>query len=328
MDPNLSAERTRRPRRPRWLERLGVTLVAMLVAGVRLLPLNLARLLARCAGQAVYFFCGPGFLGVRRHLRIAFGADLDEHTIRARAHAFWLHLPQSAVEAMHLSFWTPENCPRHLELVERGLLEELRAQGRGVILVSGHLGSWETGPYGLAVLGYPIRLLHNPGTVAPFFEYLKRERERSGMRVLSRLAHPWALKKELDRGAWVCLAADLDAGRRAEFVPFFGVQASSYLTPAALHHATGCPILVATTARRADGRHDLKIWRIVRREGTSRERADLLRTMGAVHEGLEEAIRTHPEQWLWIYRRWRTRPQGESQSVDGLPPRAAKSAHE
>ena len=45
------------------------------------------------------------------------------------------------------------------------------------------------------------------------------------------------------------------------------------------------------------------------------------KTMAAIHEALEEAIRAHPEQWLWTYRRWRTRPKGEQAGPDGLPPR-------
>lgn len=321
MDATPTPPPPKRLRRPRWLEHLLVAAVAVVFTLVRLLPLGVARWAARTIGRLIYFVGGPGFMGVQRNLRIAFGPELDGRRARELARAFWVHIAQSTVEALQLSAWTRENCAWHLELAEPEQLAAFRSRGCGVIIISGHIGSWEVGQYGLALLGYPIRPLYNPGTSAPLSEYLKGERERSGMQVLSRLEHPWALKKALDRGAWLCIAGDLNAGRRAEFVPFFGVQASTYLTPAALQQATGCPILVVTTARQTDGRHRLKIWRVLEAQGTADRHADLLKTMGDVHEGLEEAIRAFPEQWLWTYRRWRSRPPGETAGLDGLPPR-------
>lgn len=320
--PPAAVAETRKRRRPAWVEYVLVGLVAATVCVARLLPRSLACALGRGLGRAVYFFGSPNFLDVGRHLRIAFGPDLDEARLRSLARGFWVHLGQSLAEALHLARWTRADPGRRMDLAGLAELEPYKAAGRGLLLISGHLGSWEVGPYALALLGYPIRLLHNPGTVAPLFDYLKRQRERSGMVVLSRLDHPWAMKKLLDRGAWLCIAADLNAGRRGTFVPFFGVAASSYLTPAALQQATGCPIAVATTARLPDGRHRFRVWRIIERTpGASREE-ELLRTTRAIHQALEEAIRAYPEQWLWNYRRWRSRPPGEVPGPDGLPPRA------
>ncbi|MCZ7648242.1 MAG: lysophospholipid acyltransferase family protein [Planctomycetota bacterium] len=193
--------------------------------------------------------------------------------------------------------------------------------GPGVLLISGHLGSWEVGPYTMALLGRPIHFVHNPGTVAAVYEFLKRQRERSGMKVLARTDHPWALKKLLDRGAWLCIAGDVNAGRRGTFVPFCGVAASTYLTPAALQQTTGCPLVVATTARQPDGRHKVHVWRTFETPPPKDDPEALVRRTAEIHAGLEEAIRTYPEQWLWTYRRWRRRPEGETPDADGLPPR-------
>lgn len=316
--------RHRRPHHGRWTGRLAVAGIATVLFVVRLTPLGLARCLARTLGRVIYFFAGPRRLGVERHLHIAFGSDLPPERVRALAKGFWKHVCEAVVEAAHLKHWDADAVRRRVDLSDLPKLEAAAAPGKGLILVSGHMGSWEVGPYALSLLGKPVKLVHNPGTVEAVFEYVTRQRERSGMQVISRLQHPWALKKLIDRGAWLCIAADLNAGRRGAFVPFFGVQASSYLSPAALQRVTGCPIVVATTARQPGGRHKLHVWRVIPGEkNNAPDDAALKETTRQLHEALEAAIRAYPEQWLWNYRRWRSRPKDETPGPDGLPPRVA-----
>jgi KDO2-lipid IV(A) lauroyltransferase len=319
-------EKKRRRRRPVWLEKLAVLAIRILAATVRLMPLALSRFLARGAGRLIFFICGPNFANVGRNLDIAFGPDLDPKQRRALARGFWLHVCQGAMEALHLATWTAENCRQYVDLSGVAMLDELKASGRGAILVSGHLGSWEVGPYTLALLGYPIHLLHNPGTIAPIFEYLRSQRERSGMRLLSRKEHPWILKKAIDRGAWLSIAADVNAGRRGAFIPFFDVPASTHLSPAALQQAARCPIVVGSTARQPDGKHRFHVWLTIPYEKPEDPERGRIETMTAINKALEKAIRTYPEQWLWNYRRWRRRPEGEAPTANGLPPKnVAKS---
>jgi KDO2-lipid IV(A) lauroyltransferase len=307
--------KARKRKRPPWLEKALTCLLRMGIFMVRRLPFAWACRLARALGWLVGKVAGPGFLRVGEHLRMAFGADLPQGQVRALAVAFWRHVAQGAIEAIYLYRWKASDCALYMDLSELEQLDHLRKDGRGVLLVSGHLGSWEVGPYALALLGYPIHLLHNPGTVAPLFEYLKKERERSGMKVVSRFEHPWALKKVLDGGAWLCVACDLNAGRKGAFIPFFGHLASSYLAPAVLHQVTGCPIVVASTARLPGGRHRLHIWKVLTlRHGADPAPGPEEITL-EIHQALEKAIRAYPEQWLWNYRRWRTRPKEEREQA-------------
>ena len=313
-------------RRPAWLEQLFVLLLKIVVFYIRLWPISVARLQARALGHTIYFFLGPNFLQVDYNLRLAFREELTVEQRHARAHAFWLHFCQGVVEALLLYRWTPESCKEYMDLAEyeqlKPYIEKSKPPGKGVILISGHMGSWETGIYAASLMGLPVHLVHNPGTVMPIFEYLKAQRERSGMKVIARTEHPWALKKMLDKGAWLCIAMDVNAGRHGEFVPFFRVQASTYTSAAALQQATGCPIIIGTSARMPDGRHKAKVWKIIERPRGG-EAAERLAVTREINETLEQAIRTYPEQWLWNYRRWRRRPPEEKPGPDGLPPRVS-----
>jgi KDO2-lipid IV(A) lauroyltransferase len=322
----IATPETGRRRLPRVLEHL---LLGGLVCGVtlvRLFPRRLGFRLARTAGRLIYLLRGPDCMEVRRNLRIAFGAELDEGRIMELARKFWIHFCQGIVEGIRMTRWTLPDLERWVDLTERPRLEELRSRGCGVIVVSAHLGLWEAGACALGLMGYPTHILVNPGTIGPIFDYLRRQRERSGLRVHTTGESLLALKRLLDNGAWLCVLADLNAGRRGVFVPFFGVQASSYLAPAALQRFTGCPILVGSVGREPDGRFRLRIWEVLEREKSDDRDADLVKTTKRIHAALEKAIRFYPEQWLWNYRRWRSRPPGEIPGPDGLPPRVAEDA--
>jgi len=310
--------------RPPWLDQLGVSILSAAVNLARAMPERLPPALGRLTGQALYYALGPDFMDVRQHLRIAYRNELNDAQLCELARRFWAHLLQSAAEIALLAHWSPENLARHIDLSDASKLEPLRASGRGVIVASGHLGMWESGPYVFALQGYPIKLLHDPGTVAPFFDYVNRERARSGMEVLSKLTHPWKLKKLLDQGAWLCIACDLNNTRRGDQIPFFGTLASSYLSAAALQQISDCPIVVTSTARQQDGRHRFHVWEIIEANAAKKGRVAMRRTTHAIHLALEAAIRTYPEQWFWHYRRWRSRPVNENApGPDGLPPQAS-----
>ena len=305
----------------RRLDRAGVWVLSLLVGMARAIPERLLFALADLVGQAVYLWCGPDFLNVRRNLRTAF-RDAPDERIRELARAYWRHLARALAEACRLALWTRDDVQTRIELQDVALLESLKARKCGVIVASGHLGSWEVGPYAFALLGYPLKLLHDPGTVAPLFDFVNQERRRSGMEVLSKLTHPWALKHLLDRGAWLCIACDVRASRRGDQIPFFDVLCSSYLGAVSLQKVARCPIVVTSTARMPDGRHKLHVWKIIEyTEQPTLLRQPLRRTMREVHRALEEAIRAYPEQWFWHYDRWRSRPILDAASDDDVPPR-------
>ena len=113
-------------------------------------------------------------------------------------------------------------------------------------------------------------------------------------------------------GRWVAKLADQNAGRHGIFVPFFGLDASTYPLPATLAVRHGFCVYFAAAIRRGPGhRFDFDVRRNVAPEGLDHKTAEqhLLR---AYHATLEAWIREYPDQFLWMHRRWKTRPDGEA----------------
>lgn len=185
--------------------------------------------------------------------------------------------------------------------------EEAKRRGKGVLFATGHLGNWELSAYAHALLAEPMHIVVRPLDNVYLDAFVIRRRTASGNRVIG--------KKDLLRGVLKALQANEAVGILIDqntllddgvFVDFFGIPASANAGFVKLAHRTGAAVIPGF-ALWDDGlrRYRLKFYPIV--EMTGDVRADAQR----LHSILESVIREHPEQWLWIHRRWKTRPPGE-----------------
>jgi len=190
----------------------------------------------------------------------------------------------------------------------RGLdhLEAARAQGRGVILLTGHygnfelLGAWLARRYPLDIV---VQELANPGVDA----ILARARRDAGVGLIPRGAGVRRVFHALRENRCVALVADQDARRSGVFVPFFGRCCSTPAGPAELALRTGAPLVMGFALRRPDGRHELELLPPLAMPDTH-DRAAVIALTAAHTAVLEEWVRRRPATWFWLHRRWKTAP--------------------
>ncbi|MCB1778114.1 MAG: lysophospholipid acyltransferase family protein [Candidatus Competibacteraceae bacterium] len=210
---------------------------------------------------------------------------------------------------------------RVLQLVQRTRADEETLAGavnhkRGVILITPHLGCWEMA--GLYYSSrYPMTILYRPGRCAEFDVLSCRGRSRMGGRVVATSAQGLrALLKALQCGEMLGILPDQDLGSDdgeeiagRVFAPFFGIAASTMTLVSRLARKTGALVLLTWAERLPRGQgyslHLCALPEIV-------EAATLTESVAALNQGVEAAVRTLPEQYLWAYRRFRTRPPGEA----------------
>jgi KDO2-lipid IV(A) lauroyltransferase len=301
--------------RRRWKHQPGVVpwLLALPQRGLflllRLLPDRLVLGLADRVARSAAHSPKRRELGLR-HLARA----LPEASDAARADLLRRscgHLGRSAAEAVVL--W-PKHGPGIMAArvdLEPGAAELLdRFRGRGAVVLQAHLGSVEMTTTVLAAHG------HRPGTPMrlPRNHYLAqdllRTRNSGEAEVLPRQG---ALKRMLGllrEGRAVVLTFDQNAHHKPIFVPWFGHDAATERTPAALALRTGAPVLQAWCVRAGGGRYRFGL-RVLSEGGARREadEAELVRVTAEYHRALEEVVLRHPEQYLWIHDRYRSRPK-------------------
>jgi KDO2-lipid IV(A) lauroyltransferase len=191
----------------------------------------------------------------------------------------------------------------------RELVDEALQQGRGVILATPHLGSWEAaGLYGGAQ--FRMTCLYRPLRMARLERLVREARSRLGARyVTTSAAGIRSVYRTLEQGGTVALLPDQEpqAGSGV-FAPFFGIPAWSTVLLARMARRTGAQVVFAWCERLPRGRGYHLHFRPAPPDIAN---ADVAVAVGAMNRAVEELVRECPEQYQWGYRRFKRRPGGE-----------------
>ncbi len=245
---------------------------------------------------------------VEKHLRMAF-PEHDDAWIRRVARAAYAHLGREAIATIRLARMSREDVVRRTKVRGFDELQAALQRGRGLVLVTGHVGNHEIGAAALAARGIPLDVVAQRQANPLFDAALIESRERLGLSVIDRFQAIRLGIKTLRQGRVLGFAADQNAGKAGAFVPFFGRPASTHRGPALFAVKTGAPLFLGS-ALRIGHAYDIQVEEIeVDRTG---EPDDVVyRLTLAFTQRLEEVVRANPEQYLWLHRRWKTRPPEE-----------------
>lgn len=250
------------------------------------------------------------------HLRHAF-PDWTDAQISKAALASMQQLAMLGVEVMFtpklLTRWT---WARYVRLTKLDEAVRVLLGRRGCVMLTGHYGNWELLGYTLALLGFDIVAVMRPLDNEYLNRYLLDVRERSGLKLLYKKGATRSAGEVLESGGALCFIADQNAGSKGLFVDFFGRKASTYKSIGLLAMEYETPIIVGCARRISPRRlaYEICVNRIIRPEEW-RGRDDPLRWITEEYSRAMEAfIRVAPEQYLWIHRRWKSRPKEEREA--------------
>jgi KDO2-lipid IV(A) lauroyltransferase len=250
-----------------------------------------------------------------RHVRIAEDAlrrsfpDWPEERVAATARAVYRHFASVLFDILWMA---GRPVSEILALVDVEGLEHVRtaeAAGRGALLVSGHFGNWEAHGVAHAHLARPIGVIARPLDNPALDRRLVAIRARSGNTVIPKQRALGAVMKTLRAGGSVAILMDQNVqSEDGIFVEFFGRPAATTTVAAALARKTGCALIPSRTELKPDGRYRLVYDPPLFADPAAERDPELHRLTQAVTTHIEAWIRAHPEQWLWLHRRWKTQP--------------------
>jgi KDO2-lipid IV(A) lauroyltransferase len=302
-------------KRPTVQDRIEYGLTRALEAGVAVLPRGAASRLGAAIGGLVRFPLGIRRGTVDANLRRAF-PDADEAWLDRVRRGAYRHLGREAVEMMRLSRLSRERIIELTETPQWDEFEAARAEGRGVLLVTGHYGNWEVAAAAVAARGVPIEAVVKRQRNRLVDARIESARRRLGIGTIDMRSAPKRIPRALSQGHAIGIVADQDAREAGVWVPFFGVPASTYRGPALFALKFGVPVYAAVARRLDDGRYRIEGTRIPL-EATGVLEVDVQRLTGRLARHLEDEIRKDPQQYFWFHKRWKSVPPAE------LPPRGA-----
>jgi KDO2-lipid IV(A) lauroyltransferase len=240
------------------------------------------------------------------NLRQALGSELSEDRLRAICRGSFQHLGLVLAEFLRLPGLTPAQLLDRFQVTGLDHVQAARASGRGVVLITAHVGNWEWLSAVQMHLGVQAVIVTRHAHVGAVDRFWQRRRARCGIEVVDSAGSLPQILRLLRAGRPIGLAIDQhEGGPGAVRVPFLGREAGTTRTPALLAARTGCAVLPAWSWRDDTGLHHASFGpEIPLVTGATLEETVALSTR-AYNAWLEGVVRAHPEQWLWVHRRWK-----------------------
>lgn len=279
------------------------------------LPAERALALGAGLGRTWARLHGPRVGDARVNLRIAFPEWSEEARVRTLERSL-ANLGRDLVEFAQLGRLTPEELAARVEIEGFDHLQRAidATPSGGVIVMTAHFGSWELLASAMYARGLPVCVVHRVRD-DPVLDRLAGElRSKAGTELLPRGSAARGALRALRDGKLLALTYDQNCRRdEGVFVPFFGRLACTRDGPPRVAMRTGAPVVPVFLHRQPDGMHHVARFRPaleLEPEGDDKAAAirENARRMAAA---VEAAIRSDPDQWSWIHRRWRTQPKGE-----------------
>ncbi len=293
-------------------ENLEFAVVWMLVELLGALPRGWARALGAVIGAAAYRLLGRLRNVGLTNLALAF----PEKSVEEREQILRLlyrNLGWLLAEFCQMPRYTPENT-RDFARYE-GLEHYLAARdrGKGVLIVTGHLGAWELSSYYHSLMGHPMSMVIRRLDNARVDRLVNDIRCLHGSRVLHKDDFARGLLGAMRQGETVGILMDTNmTPPQGAFVPFFGHMACTASGMARVALKTGATVLPGFMLwEESEQRYALHFGEALDVVSTGNDERDVLENTARFTAVIESWVQRYPDQWLWVHRRWKTRPEGE-----------------
>jgi Kdo2-lipid IVA lauroyltransferase/acyltransferase len=297
---------------PSRREQLEYAVVRLLVGGIGILPRPLARAKCVLLAHTVRLLHRKLWRVGVRNLEIAF----PELPLRERKQILlrvYTGMGRHLAEFCLFPRYTAENADRTVIYEGFENFDAARRSGKGVLLLTGHFGAWEIGSFFHSLKGNPMKIVVRDLDNPLVDSLVKRYRTMHGNETIDNREFLRGLLAAMRGNDTVGILMDTNmTPPQGVFVDFFGVPACTAAGMARVAMKTGATVVPAYTIWDSD----LKKYKVcfdppLETANTGDAAADVITNTARYNAALEAIVRRHPDQWLWVHRRWKTRPAGE-----------------
>ncbi|MDD5476816.1 MAG: lysophospholipid acyltransferase family protein [Candidatus Omnitrophica bacterium] len=268
-----------------------------------ILPIRVVYAIAVFLADLHYFFAFRDRRFVKANLRAIFPEKPDRELRKINKQVF-RNFAKYLVDFFRFEKLDLGYLEKNIKLENMHYFDEALARGKGVVVLTAHLGNWELGGVAIALLGYPfwvVALPHKNKKVDAFFN---TQRNRKGVKVVSMGKAVRSCLAEIRNNHMVALVGDRDFTEKGIVIDFFGLPTHFPEGPAALSLMTGSSIVPGFMLRNPDDSFTLRIEKPVEFSPTGDKAKDLAGLVTVYKNIFEDYIRRYPEQWYVFRRFW------------------------
>jgi KDO2-lipid IV(A) lauroyltransferase len=286
--------------------------VRLLIFFSNLLPRALWLRLCGALGSVAYWLAHDTRRKAHTHLSRAFGGQRTQKEIKALCKAMFRHLGMNAGEMLRATrVQSLGDLTRFLVTHGYENFEAAHAKGKGVIFLTCHLGAFDLQVTNMALRGLKPNIIGTELKDPRLNDLLFKYRNAYGAVAVPRGRETLRLIKALKSGGAVAILIDQDTRVKSRFVNFFGMPAATPVGAAILAMKTGASVVPTYVFLGKDGKQHMHILPALPLQLTGDDEADMVANTQLYTQVTEDIIRRHPEQWVWMHERWKTRPGEE-----------------
>ena len=267
----------------------------------KILPMKLCRSIGKAIALTVYLFSKKDRHGFAYNLSLALGKSREDDSIKKIIRKIFMNYG----EYMADFFFLPQQPPHKLQqafahLKGESIIQKALARGKGVILLSAHIGNWEFGGVMMRLSEYPLAVVALPHNSAATNALVNRIRQEKGIQVIEMTESPFssiAILNHLRQNGIVAMIGDRDFFGNGKQVEFFGEKIRLPIGPVALALASGAAVIPAFVLKQPDGRYFgiLEDEIPISKNGNRDDRIE--KNLVKIARVFETYIRRYPEQW-------------------------------
>lgn len=261
--------------------------------------------IGKLIGCLVYYLDLPHRRIVRRNLAFAY-SDWSREQITCISRRIFQNLGITFLEILQLTALSREDILKKVRVVGLKNLQFVQQSKKGLIIVSGHLGSWEMGlQYTCCILEKPSLGVAKKIRFAALNRRIQRLRTRFGLKIVYKKGALPEMRQMLRRGGILALLVDQSRRSEGVEVTFFGHKVTATPAAAFLAIRCKCPVLPIFCVRDANGQITMEVNSPLELKRTGDLRSDVQANTQMITDAVEKAIRKYPEQWFWVHKRWK-----------------------
>jgi KDO2-lipid IV(A) lauroyltransferase len=248
------------------------------------------------------------------NLAVAFGKDRSEPERQALARQAFEHFGRTIADIIKISGFSREKILRLIRTEGAEHLRMVLSKGRGALVFTAHFGNWEVTTAAIAAIG-PVRVIARPLDNRLLEKELAKLRMKFGAGIISKFKAGKPILQSLKNNEIVGILIDQNVLRsQAVFMDFFGKPAATTPALAAFHVRTGASIVPVFCYPLRNGLYRIKLFEPIEPPLSGRQEQDVLKITQLCTKMIEREIRQNPGFWLWVHKRWNTRPREDERT--------------
>lgn len=310
MTEKIQKKRKKNKKRNKFFDYLGYLGIRFISAILFAMGIERSLKLAQRLGELMWKHYKKGRIKAVGHLKACY-PDKDDAWIQETCTKSFQHLVMLVVDIIFTTrLVRKDNWSQYAKFTNTERAKWLMAEGKGLIMVTGHYGNFEIMGYLMGLFGFEIFSIARPIDNPYISKWLYAVRERHGQHIVNKKGAAAIMPEVLAKGSTLGFIADQNAGLKGLFVDFFGRPASTYKSIGLLAITENLPIVVGVCRQRmGEFFFEIECGKIIMPEDWADKASPLKWVTQEYTAELERLIRKAPEQYWWIHRRWKTRPE-------------------